>query len=484
MFFIHILRVWTIIRTINKKGGFYILVKKLPKPIFWLLLVFVRRNTKDSPGKILRSIFYDLGPVFIKLGQALSTRIDLVGEEMARELALLQDRLPITKELYVAKTITKELGKPVEELFSSFDHKAVASASIAEVFKAKNLDGKDVAVKILKPRIRKIFKREVAFFRWGAEVLDNYFKIAKRLKPHEVVDTFENYMKSELDLRLEAAAAMKFSEIHQNDKHIHVPEVYWDLTSEDVLTLEWIDGIKISELNELKKHKYDLTKLAENFVLMFFKQAFEVGMFHADLHSGNILVNKKQQIVLLDFGIVGHLDINSRVYIAEILNGFAKKDYDYVAKVHFEAGYIPRNQSFFLFSQACRAIGEPIVGQSSDKISIGNFFAQLLKVTRDFKMEVQPQLLLLQKTIVMTEGLAVHLSPKINLWKVTEPFVREWGKIHLALDAKIVRRIFNVIKKLEDLPTSGNKTSVYIKKRKSPWVIITLFGIIILLLIK
>lgn len=484
MFIVHLLRVWSIIRVINKRGGLYILAKKLPKPIYYFSLIFIRRNKTHSKGQILRSIFYDLGPMFIKLGQVLSTRYDLIGDNAAKELSLLQDKIPITKENYVDKTIVKNFGKGVSELFLEFDRKAIAAASIAEVFKAKTINGDEVAVKILKPRIHKIFQKEIKFFRWLACLIDNNFEIAKRLKPHEIVNSLENFIKSELDLRLEAASAIKFSEIHKNDKNIHIPKIYWDLTSSDVLTLEWIDGIKLSEKEALQQNNYNLQKISENFVLMFFRQAFEEGIFHADLHSGNVLVNKKQQIVLLDFGIVGTLDMNSRVYIAEILNGFIKKDYDYVAKVHFEAGYIPKDQSFFLFSQACRALGEPIVGFSSDEISISNFFSQLLKITRDFKMEVQPQLLLLQKTIVMTEGLAVYLNPKINLWGVTAPFVTEWGKKHLALDAKIVRKIFNIIKKIEDLPSGKDGKVIYrtkANKYNNLVIYILLFVIAILL---
>lgn len=459
MFINHFFRLFFILRTINRHGGLYILRGMVPNFLFILFRPFIVKKQGKENGEIIRGIMHDLGPVFIKFGQALSTRSDLIGDDIARELAHLQDRVPPMKKNYIDLEIKHNFGQEVAEIFQEFDREVIAAASIAEVFKAKTKDGKSVAVKILKPGIKKEFERDIKFFKWAAGIIEQLFPKSRRLKPLEVVYSFEKFTKMELDLRLEAAAASRLKTIHHGDKDIYIPQIHWHLTTANILTLELIDGIKIYNLKNLEEHNHDLKKLSEVVILMFLKQAFESGYFHADLHPGNIFVNSKGQVVLLDFGIMGHLDSKTKLYIAEILYGFMKRDYDYVAKVHFEAGYVPKDQSFMAFSQACRAIGEPIIDLPVSRISIAKLLAQLFKTTKDFEMETQTQLLLLQKTMVMVEGLAVKLNPQVNMWEVARPFVENWAKLNMSFDAKIVNKFYDITEKFEDLLEAFKKDS-------------------------
>jgi ubiquinone biosynthesis protein len=441
------------LRVINKNGGYFIIkdLNLLPKTLLFFFRPFAIKRKNLTNAQIIKNILYELGPVFIKFGQTLSTRSDLIGEELAEELSKLQDRLPPLKNSYFHDIIKRNFGRNISEIFVEFNSHAIAAASIAEVFKAKTKEGKIVAVKILKPDVAEQFKRDIRFFRTIGEIIESRFEVSKRLKPLKVIDTFEELVKFELDLRFEAAAASKLRDNHKNDPEIYVPEIYWELTTSEILTMEWIDGIKIYEINELKQQGHNLKKIASNIAIMFFNEAYRDGYFHADLHSGNILVNKTGQIVLLDFGIMGWLDRKTKIFIAEILYGFLKRDYDHVAKVHFEAGYVPKKKSREAFAQACRAIGEPIIGVPANRISVGKLLAHLFKVSEDFDMEVQTQLLLLQKTMVMVEGLGIKLDPEVNLWRVAEPWIEDWAEKNLSWEARICDKAKDLFHNLSEL---------------------------------
>ena len=387
----------------------------------------------------------ELGPAFIKLGQFLSTRPDLIGQKMAQSFEYLRDQLPSFPFKQVRKIILSEFGKEIEELYSQFDENPVAAASIAQVHKATTIEGEIVAVKVRRPNIDKILLQEIQFFYFVASILDKIFPGYKRLKLMEVVKTIETSFKFELDLSFEAAAA---SELFEKNKleYVCVPKVDWLRTSHKVLTMEWIDAVSIYERDKLVAMKIDLTKLATNFAVMFFSQAFVSGFFHADLHQGNIMINKEGQIILLDFGIMGRLDYYNRLYVAQILHGFLNRDYNLIAKIHQQAGYVSDEYSTEVFAQSCRAIGEPIMNLSPEQISIAKLLGQLFKVTEDFQMETQPQLLLLQKTMIMVEGIGKILCPNQNLWMLAEGWIKEWAKDNVSVEAKAAKIVKKIVK--------------------------------------
>lgn len=390
--------------------------------------------------------FEELGPAYIKLGQFLSTRPDLVGNEMADSFSYLRDKLQAFSFKKVKKIIAGEFGKEIEALYSEFDKMPVAAASIAQVHKAITMDGKHVAVKVRRPNIDYIMLKEINFFHFIATILDKRFPKYKRLKFREIVQTLETSFKFELDLSFEAAAA---AELLEKNKlaFVHIPQVDWALTSNKVFTMEWVDAISIYEKDKLIEAGIDLAHLAENFAVMFCSQAFANGFFHADLHQGNIMVNSAGQIILLDFGIMGRLDYNNRIYVAQILHGFLNKDYDLIAKIHHQAGYVSTKYSAELFAQSCRAIGEPIMNLAPSQISIAKLLQQLFKVTENFQMETQPQLLLLQKTMIMVEGIGKILCPDQNLWFLAEGWIKQWAKDNVSIEAKTAKLVKKIVKR-------------------------------------
>ena len=404
---------------------------------------------RNNPARALEK----LGPAFIKLGQFLSTRPDLIGIKLATSFAYLRDQLPSFTFKEVEAIIASELGEPLNQIYCQFDETPVAAASIAQVHKAMTIDGQQVAVKIRRPGISKQLAKEIQFFYFVAKKIEYFFPRYKRLKLQQVVRTLENSFNFELDLRLEAAAA---DELLQQNKleYVHIPKIDWLHTSEKVMTMEWIEAISIYERAKLIEAKIDLTELARNFAIMFFSQAFDHGFFHADLHQGNIMVDKQGKLVLLDFGIMGRLDYKNRIYVAQILHGFLKRDYYLIAKLHHRAGYVSKKYMLENFAQACRAIGEPIMNLPPEKISIAKLLGQLFKITEDFQMETQPQLLLLQKTMIMVEGIGKILCPEKNLWILAEHWIKEWGKNNASIEArtaKIIKRIFTrILEQMEE----------------------------------
>ena len=371
-----------------------------------------------------------MGTTFIKLGQFLATRPDIIGEEVSKKLEKLQDRLP-PFSMQEAKNILKEsLGS---DCFNSILKlsEPVAAASIAQVHKAQINDNgtiKDVAIKILRPEIRKVFNEEIDAFMLLAFIIQSTVTKTKRLKLVEVVFLLKEITNHEMDLRFEAAAANEFAENTKNDSGFYVPKIYWNYTSEKVLTLDWVDGVSIREKDKLIESGKNTSKIASDLIQHFLRQAVRDGFFHADMHQGNIFINSSGQIVPIDFGIMGRIDKLNRRYLAEILFGFVSRDYKKVAEVHLVAGLVPKNVSVDELAQALRSIGEPIFGQSVKDISGGKLLKQLFDITEKFNMQTQPQLLLLQKTMVVVEGVSRKLDPNTNIWETSRPVLENWLK--------------------------------------------------------
>jgi ubiquinone biosynthesis protein len=411
----------------------------------------------QSPGKKLCNALEGMGTTFIKLGQFLATRPDVIGENISKDLEKLQDKLPAFG-LDEAKNILRdELG---EENFSQILNlsKPIAAASIAQVhFADINFEGenKKVAIKILRPGIEKVFNEEIDALMFLAYIIEQIVKKTKRLKLVEVVQLLREITNVEMDLRFEAAAGNEFYENTKNDIGFNVPRIYWNFTSKKVLCLDKVDGISIREINNLESLNIDLKKLAKNTIQHFLRHSIRDGFFHADMHQGNIFVNKDGDIIPIDFGIMGRLDKNSKKYLAEILYGFIKRDYKKVAEVHFIAGLVPHNVSKDEFAQALRSIGEPIFGLSAKNISGSRLLSQLFEVTEKFNMQTQIQLLLLQKTMVVVEGVARKIDPEIDIWNASKPILENWlteFKNPLNKVNEAVNNTTEILKKLPDLP--------------------------------
>lgn len=369
--------------------------------------------------------FTALGPAEVKLGQMLSTRPDVVGAEISMELQSLRDRVPPFPDEEARRIIAEELGASPDVLFREFGP-AIAAASIAQVHKAVTLEGREVAVKVLRPGIEEDFLRDIAAFRFVASVIEAVLPASRRLKPVAVYDHFEEVTRIELDLRLEAAAGSEYAKATEDDAHFRVPGIDWNRSSQRVMTSEWIDGIPIADGEALVAAGIDPVPLGERIIESFLRQGLRDGLFHGDMHQGNLLVDRQGRIVALDFGIMGRLDPLTRRFYADILLSFVRRDYERAARVHREAGYLPHDQPVHAFAQALRAVAEPIFGMEARYISMARLLGQLFAVTERFGMETQTQLLLLQKTMVMVEGVARDLDPNVNMWTAARPVLEDW----------------------------------------------------------
>ncbi|MBD3676991.1 MAG: 2-polyprenylphenol 6-hydroxylase [Rhodobacteraceae bacterium] len=369
-----------------------------------------------------------LGPAYIKFGQILSTRPDVVGDDMARQLRVLQDELPPFPIEVAKKMVQAELGRPVEELFSEFSE-PVAAASIAQVHHARLAsDGREVAVKVLRPRIEKAFRKDIDAFYFAAWAIEALSPASRRLRPQDVVAHFEGVVMGELDLRLESSSAAEFAANTTGDAGFRVPPVEWPLSGRQVMTLGWGEGVPIHEIAAIDAAGHDRRVLGSRVLELFLQHALRDGYFHADMHQGNLKVAPNGDIVALDFGIMGRIDEYTRRVYAEILFGFIRKDYHRVAEVHFEAGYVPADQDVDEFARALRAVGEPIFGMDATGISMGRLLSHLFEVTERFGMETRTELILLQRTMVVVEGVARSLDPHINIWEVARPIVENYIK--------------------------------------------------------
>ncbi len=367
-----------------------------------------------------------LGPAYIKFGQILSTRPDVVGEDLARQLAVLQDRLPPFPTEEAKATVEAELERPVDEVFSEFSD-AVAAASIAQVHKARLADtGEEVAVKVLRPGIEKAFRKDIDAFYFAASVIEALSPASRRLRPSDVVAHFDGVVQGELDLRTEAAACSEFAANTANDEKFQVPEARWQLSGRRVMTMDWAEGIALGDVEALRAAGHDLEALGEQVMRLFLSHALRDGYFHADMHQGNLKVAENGDIIAYDFGIMGRIDEYTRRVYAEILYGFIRRDYRRVAEVHFEAGYVPADRDVDEFAQALRSVGEPIFGADATAISMGRLLHHLFEVTERFGMETRTELILLQRTMVVVEGVARSLNPHINIWHVARPVVEEY----------------------------------------------------------
>jgi ubiquinone biosynthesis protein len=405
-----------------------------------------------SKGKRLVAAIEELGPTFIKLGQSISTRSDLIGEELAKDLIQLQDRIAPFPTDIARRTIEEDFGKPISELFIEFDNTPAAAASIAQVHFAKTNEGRDVAVKILRPDIQKAFDRDTDLFFWLAELVEGTLPSFRRYKPVEVVTLFRQAIYFELDLRFEASAAVEFRDNLKKDKGFVVPEVFWTLTSPRVLTSERFFGIPMNDVERIVASGYDRNQLLQYAAISLFNQVFRDGYFHADLHPGNLFVLDSGEIGVIDFGIMGRLSKESRVYLAQILRGFLMEDYRFLADVHLEAGYVPEGTNMDLFAQALMAITKPIIGKKLNEISVARLLGQLIKTAEMFQMETQPHLLLLQKTMMISEGVGRMLNPDINMWEISKPLIESWGRENLGVKAKIQDTVMDGITILRKFP--------------------------------
>ena len=438
--------------------------------IFFKLFSISFKKKRDNQDIIVKEderlckSIQDLGTSFIKLGQFLSTRPDIIGEELSKQLEKLQDRVPPFSSTEAKEILKKNIGEENFNLILNLND-PVAAASIAQVHKAQINDGgviKDVAIKILRPNIKKIFNEQIDALMLLAYIVENLMKKSKRLKLVEVVFLLKQITNNEMDLRFEAAAANEFAENTKNDNGFEVPNIYWNFTSEEVLTLDWVDGISIREKDELLEKKVDIKSISSNVIQHFLRHAVRDGFFHADMHQGNLFINNNGQIVPVDFGIMGRIDKLNRKFLAEILYGFIKRDYKKVAEVHILAGLVPKNTQVESLSQALRSIGEPIFGQKVKDISGGKLLKQLFDITDKFNMQTQPQLLMLQKTMVVVEGVARKLNPDTNIWETSRPVLENWlkeTKDPLNNLTNTIKETADAVKRFPELPEIMNKAN-------------------------
>ena len=403
------------------------------RAITWPFRIGEKRETRVARG------LTSLGPSYVKLGQFLGTRADLIGPELAADLQHLHDRLPPFSMAEARAAIEEQLGGRLEDHFVEFGP-PVAAASIAQVHKAVTLDGdvrREVAVKILRPGVEKRFRRDLESYQFAARMIEKFHPPSRRLRPQAVVDNLARTTDLEMDLRLEAAAISEMADNVRDDHDFRVPTIDWRRTTRRVMTIEWIDGTPIGDKAALEQQGRDLKALGMTVLRSFLRHAMRDGFFHGDMHQGNMFVDAEGRVVAVDFGIMGRLGMRERRFLAEILHGLITRDYRRTAQVHFDAGYVPPHHSVEIFAQAMRAIGEPIHGRTADEISMADLLGQLFAYTEVFDMETRPELILLQKSMVIVEGVARSLDPALNLWAAAEPIAREWMEDNLGVAGRL-----------------------------------------------
>ena len=439
------------------REGVFALVDTRPLPIpaktaIALARLIERPTAKDGSSRLAAALT-KLGPTYVKLGQFLATRPDVVGRAIARDLESLQDKMAPFPQSEAEAVVAAAFGKPVADVYASFGP-AVAAASIAQVHQAEVAQqgvNKPVAVKILRPNIERRFKSDLDAFFYAARKAESLSIEAQRLRPVEAVATLARSVTMEMDFRLEAAALSEMAENTRADLNFRVPTVDWDRTAREVLTLEWIDGTPLNDRAALDARGLDLPALGHTVLQSFLRHALRDGFFHADMHPGNLFVDDDGRLVAVDFGIMGRLGLKERRFLAEILFGFITRDYQRTAQVHFDAGYVPRHHSVDSFAQAIRAIGEPIHNRTAEDISMAKLLMLLFEITGLFDMRMRPELLLLQKTMVVVEGVARTLDPKLDMWSVSEPVVREW-----------IERNLGPVGKLEDVAEGAGEIGRFV----------------------
>ncbi|HWK98228.1 MAG TPA: 2-polyprenylphenol 6-hydroxylase [Pseudolabrys sp.] len=438
------------------REGVFGLVDTRPLPMpartgIALARLIERRGARSDESRLAAAL-RRLGPTYVKLGQFLATRPDVVGTVIARDLESLQDKMPAFPQAEAEAVVTEALERPVANVYASFGP-SVAAASIAQVHRAEvDVDGvrKPVAVKILRPGVERRFRVDLDAFYFAARNAEALSPEAQRLRFVEVVNTLDRSVRLEMDFRLEAAALSEMAENTKDDPDFRVPGIDWDRTAREVLTMEWVDGTKLNDRAGLEAKGFDLPALGRIVIQSFLRHALRDGFFHADMHPGNLFVDDDGRLVAVDFGIMGRLGPKERRFLAEILFGFITRDYMRVAQVHFDAGYVPRHHSVEAFAQAIRAIGEPIHNRTAEDISMAKLLTLLFEVTGIFEMQTRPELILLQKTMVVVEGVARTFDPKLDMWKTADPVVREW-----------ITRNLGPIGKLEDAAAGVGKLGVF-----------------------
>ncbi|WP_026987681.1 2-polyprenylphenol 6-hydroxylase [Fodinicurvata fenggangensis] len=470
---LHILRVLTrhdALAVADAMGLYPALIKPLRR--------FSHRKAEGRPGQKLARALGELGPSFIKLGQFLATRADLVGEDVAGDLAELQDRLPPFSFEEARRLIESELGQPLEVLFEDFDSTPVSAASIAQVhfattrpsdeeISAANSEdqgfdedetaapavaAREVAVKILRPGIERAFERDLQLFYLGARMIERSQPALRRFRPVAVVELFENTVRLEMDFRMEAAAASELADNFADDPDYEVPDIDWERTAQRVLTQTRLTGIRLDDRQALVEAGHDLTEVLSKASAIFFNQVFRDGFFHGDQHPGNMFVTERGTIAAVDFGIMGRLDRRTRYFLADMLLATLDRDYRRLAEVQMEAGYLPSDQAVDTYAQALRAVCEPIFGRPLNRISFARLLGQLFKLTETFNLSVQPQLVLLQKNMLMAEGVSRRLDPALNIWLLAEPLIVRWMQENRGLKARLKHSGEALAGSLERLP--------------------------------
>ena len=390
------------------------------------LRLFAGREARQGrPGERLARSLERLGPVAIKLGQLLSTRADMFGQQFAEDLSHLKDRLPPFPTGIARAEVEQALGRRIDTLFATFGE-PVAAASLAQAHEATLLDGRRVAVKVLRPAIARRVADDAEVLSLAARLVEAWAPAARRLEPRAFAATVIRATEIELDLRLEAAGADELGEVMRRDGYMTAPAVIWEGVGKRVLTMEWAKGRPLSEADALQQPGLDRRALADNLIRGFLSQALDVGVFHADLHEGNLFIAAPAQLTAVDYGIIGRLGAPERRYLAEILWGFLQRDYERIAQVHFDAGYVPREHSVSAFAQALRAVGEPIFGRAAADVPMSRVLTQLFEITALFDMRLRPELVLLQKTMMTVEGVARRIDPEHDIWAAADPVVRRW----------------------------------------------------------
>jgi len=407
----------------------------------FISIIFFFRSHKENRGIRLRLALENLGPIFVKFGQMLSTRRDLIPLDIADELAKLQDQVPPFPYENVEKIIDASYSMPLDKIFKTFNPIPIASASVAQVHFATLHDGKNVAVKILRPNIKRVIDKDINLLYLIAHMLELIWSDGKRLRPREVVAEFSKHVQCELNLMLDAANCSRLGENFKDKKLLIVPEVYWDFCNEDVMVMERMYGTPISHIETLRKKKIDIKQLARNGVEIFFTQVFRDSFFHADMHPGNIQVADDGRYIAMDFGIMGSLSENDKNYLARNFLAFFKRDYHDVALAHIESGWVPKNTSLDEFENAIRSVCEPIFNKPLKEISFGRLLIRLFQTSRRFNMEIQPQLTMLQKTLLNVEGLGRNLDPDLDLWKTAAPFLKKYMS-----EQKGIKHILKILK--------------------------------------
>ena len=392
--------------------------------------LIARRDRADNPGERLARALEALGPSYVKFGQVMATRGDVVGERFARGLSRLQDRMPPFDHALAVKSVETELGRPITTLYSEFGP-ALAAASIAQVHKAVTLEGETVAVKVLRPGIERRLANDIAAMRLGAKLVESFLPDSRRLEPVQFVETVARATELEMDLRLEGASASELAEAAASADDFYLPEVHWDRTARRVLTTSWVEAIPMTDMAAIEASGIDRPKLATTLTRAFLTCAMDRGVFHADMHAGNLFADTEGHLWAVDFGIVGRIGRAERRFLALILHGFLTRDYKRAAEAHFAAGYVPARHSVEDFAAALRAVGEPIFGKGADEVPMSRVLLQLFEITDLFDMRLRPELVLLQKTMVQAEGVARALDPRHNMWEAARPVVETWMRREL-----------------------------------------------------